>query len=713
MKRRKLLCTLCCLSGFWGVTGLSHSAPATTSSAPGGAVNELPDSDIQTIKARLLASFFPLPSEIEALVTDVQSAMKQQKADGSWPDIDYTDTSNAWPASNHLKRLREMVQVLRVPKSPLFNSPQLEEQSLRALRFWLQHDYTNANWWHNEINVPRRVGEIALLLEDELTPRDRDGIDKILDRASITKAKPSVNTGANLVWRANTEIMRGVLDANPQGITAGFRAIWDEVKVVETDAGIQTDWSFHQHGPLLYSGAYGNSFLSTTARYAKLARGTRFTIPLDKEQILESYLLDGQAWMIRGGFWDLGVRGRAITKPDGERAEGVSATAENLASLAGPRRSELVALTNRLRQKGNTPDFTGNRYFYKSDFMTHHRAGYYTSVRMFSTRTYNTDSFINGENKKTHHIADGANLILRRGDEYEGIYPVWDWRKIPGTTVEQNSIPLNPKRVRSYGETSFVGGVSDGIYGVSAMHLQRDALTARKAWFFFDDAYVCLGAGIHDTSSNEVATTVNQCLLNGEVTTPRGKMMGNVDLSGFPWVRHDGVTYLFPTPMNLRATIGPQTGKWSDIGPGSNQPVAKNVFNLWIEHGKQPLEGSYAYIVRPADTAPPTPEAATNIKILSNTPDLQAVQHTGLKIMGVVFIKPGQITFEGTTLQVDQPCLLLSQQTPQGFAVSVSNPENKKLQVHVVVKHNDTRFQANFDLPEGTRAGSTVTQTLK
>ena len=70
-----------------------------------------------------------------------------------------------------------------------------------------------------------------------------------------------------------------------------------------------------------------------------------------------------------------------------------------------------------------------------SDIMVQRRPGYYTSARMYSTRTLNTDGYINGENKKSHHLADGATYIFRTGEEYRDIFPVWDWKRIPGTDL--------------------------------------------------------------------------------------------------------------------------------------------------------------------------------------------------------------------------------------------------------------------------------------
>lgn len=48
----------------------------------------------------------------------------------------------------------------------------------------------------------------------------------------------------------------------------------------------------------------------------------------------------------------------------------------------------------------------GNRHYWKSDFMVHHRRGWYASARMHSTRVDNTDSCCTNENRKSHLIAD-------------------------------------------------------------------------------------------------------------------------------------------------------------------------------------------------------------------------------------------------------------------------------------------------------------------
>src|SRR3546814_19714425 len=86
---------------------------------------------------------------------------------------------------------------------------------------------------------------------------------------------------------------------------------------------------------------------------------------------------------------------------------------------------------------------------------------------MYSNRSNNIESPYNEEGLKNHFYADGSQFISRTGREYLNIYPSWDWRKIPGTTVVQvDTFPHWDELVKK-GTTAFVGGVSDGQYGAA------------------------------------------------------------------------------------------------------------------------------------------------------------------------------------------------------------------------------------------------------
>ena len=61
----------------------------------------------------------------------------------------------------------------------------------------------------------------------------------------------------------------------------------------------------------------------------------------------------------------------------------------------------------------------------------------------------------------------------------------------------------------------------------------HDFVEAKKAWFFFDEEYVCLGTGIRSEQVLPVATTINQVLMRSEVTVSQsGTVPGVYDAGG-------------------------------------------------------------------------------------------------------------------------------------------------------------------------------------
>ena len=88
----------------------------------------------------------------------------------------------------------------------------------------------------------------------------------------------------------------------------------------------------------------------------------------------------------------------------------------------------------------------------------HRRAGFYSSIRMSSTRTVRSEQ-CNGEGLRNYHMGDGVTLFVRSGAEYVGIFPVWDWRRLPGITCRQANDPLPILSTgRHRGATEFVVG---------------------------------------------------------------------------------------------------------------------------------------------------------------------------------------------------------------------------------------------------------------
>ena len=672
--------------------------------------------DMMVVRERLLRPLYTAPDP-----DAVDRQVKAQRRDGSWADVDYADMSTVnWRPLEHLNRVLLLAQGYRSIRSAVYNDARLRAAISRGLDYWLEHDFIRP-WWYETIGTPSVVSKVLLLFDGDLSDVQRGKGLEIVDRATMT------STGQNLVWHASIVATGGMLKRDPRLVARAYRRIAREIRITMAE-GIQPDFSFHQHGPCVYNHGYGAGFTSDCARLAALLSGTAFAFPEEKVDILTRYILDGSQWMARGRTPEYGAKGREITRP-GQRVDYLRAASRDMMQVDTGREQEFHDLVSRTSRRARPP-LEGNRHFWRADLMMHHRKSYTASARMHSARNVNTDG-LSGcfEGLKSHTLADGCNFVYRTGEEYVDIFPAWDWQRVPGTTVA-----LGPERSgepRRKGTTSFVGGVSDGQYGISALDLERDGLKARKAWFFFDDEYVCLGAGIAAPDRKRVVTTVNQCHLNGKVVADGGQTVETPSgetrvLQGPTWVHHDRVAYVWPGATDARLRAGEQRGSWKLISTqSSDDPVAHDVFKLWIDHGTKPRAATYCYAVVPGITAADAREyaAALPVRVLRNERDLQAVRHRGLRLTGIVFHKPGALEVSrGLTIGVDRACLLLVRQRGGMLTITAANPRNRKMTVNVTVsqrlkgegvsKAEKGGSRVKVDLPGGMYAGQSVTRVV-
>ncbi len=663
--------------------------------------------DLETIHARVLAPLLTAPDARAAgeLIDSLQP-------DGTWGDIDYTNESrSAWPIPAHLSRVGILARACRAPKSALHEDSEVLAAALKGLDGWLRLDPQNPNWWWNEIGVPRSLLPILLLLDTELSDSQREGGLKIIRRAKIGM------TGQNLVWVTEVTAGRGLLEHDLELVVKAYQRIADEIRV-SMGEGIQPDSSFHQHGPCLYSHGYGAGFIVDCSRIAVRVDGTAMAFPPEKIELLTRLILDGTQWMAHGDATDFGAEGREIARK-GQTTSHLVAASNYMLHLKTGREDEFRALAARASGHGGAPPLVGNRHFWRADLMTHHRPKYYSSARMHSKRLANTDGPANSEGLLSHHLADGCFVLMQSGREYRDIYGVWDWQKIPGTTVRLKAeLKGSPRRM---GTTDFVGGVSDGAYGLAAYDFEREGLTAKKSWFFFDDEVVCLGAGINADAGDTVVTTLNQCRLSGDVIRAKvdGKQTldcGDHDLDTPEWLWHDSVAYVLLEPAKLRLQNDARSGSWHASNrryPETEE--TRELFTTWIDHGTAPQAATYGYIVVPGIDRDEVTDYAGKvpIRVLVNNERLQAVAHDQLGLIAMAFYSPGETEVRpGLLIRVDKACLVLAQEAEGELQLTLANPENKAAEVQVKVFAGPADHEVVIQLPEGHRAGSGVTHTM-
>ena len=433
------------------------------------------------------------------------------------------------------------------------------------------------------------------------------------------------------------------------------------------------------------------------------------------------YLKNTFLQTVRGSFYDFNVRGRGISRKD------------SLSSSFGDMISKIklfdpanIAYWNAslLRtSKQKPPSYSiqsTNTQFWKSGYTLNIRPNYTFSVQTASVRTLRTERG-NNENIFGQFLADGATNIQRTGSEYANIMSIWEWDKIPGTTSRDyptDSGATIKKEWGIKGTTKFVGGVSDGIYGVSAYDLNYDSVQAKKAWFFFDKEVVCLGAGIKSNSPETITTTINQAWLRSAVTIENGKssvLKSNQLLQSdkLNWVSQDRVTYYFPEKSNTNVSNQTQSGSWYHINHFQNKDEVKgNVFKLWFNHGVKPSNGTYEYIVMPGITNSQEVKRITNkIQVLKNTDAIQAVKHNGLNMLQIVFYKPGVLNVNGILVEVDNPCTIYIKElnTPKSY-LYIADPTQSSTDINVRIKLPTLKKikLIKCAMPNGALAGSTA-----
>ncbi len=624
--------------------------------------------DLEILRARLCADRDPLDGAGYATPgPDAAALIATMLPDGSWPDVRYADDDlKDWAAAVHLSRLRQLARAWYPDKA----DAALHAALLRGLDGWYARDPQNPNWWWNQIGAPLLLGETLLCLKETC---DRSAIDRAVP--AFTCHQPITRfTGQNLVWTATVQLYHGILTDDPDRVAQAFVLIGKEVRVLPGEEGIQPDMSFHQHGNLLYAGGYGQGFVADVGRLIAIAAGTAYAWPALLVDRFARYVLDGCRWMVRGRTFDPGAVGREITRP-GHSAARFYGGLRALAGCAHARQAEARASAARDPAAGGSL-VTGNRHFWCSDLMTQHRPAYYLSVRVPSPRVVNADwPCCGGEGRLCHHMADGATVIMRDGDEYRDIYPVWNWRQLPGVTAVQQPV-FDPDALRAAGERPFAGGASDGGVGCAAVDFARAGLSAKKSWFLFDDGMVALGADITGDADHPVRTTLNQCrwrtpaYLDG-VDGPLAA--GTYPLAPGSAFRQDGVTYRILDGQGA-LTLGPQSGAWSDCGVGPAERQTLSVLNAGLDHGARPRGAAYAYAVLPGAPEGFADDPARFV-IVRNDAARQAVWHAGDRRGHAVFYEPGAVTFpDGQRIAVDRPCILLYHPGPS-TVFTVAQPE--------------------------------------
>lgn len=618
----------------------------------------------------------PVVSEKE--LKQIQGLIRE---DGSFEGIDYGDKGRSvWQVLRHLDYCRSLAIALHVFPAEILKKYDVEKNCMKSFDWWLEHKPRNPNWWNNDVYVAQMMGNIALLLDGKSLTDDRQQAVAEL----LKTAKPS-NVGQNLMWLGWNSLLAGLVSDDEARVEKALKALSETIAVVgKGKEGIQPDMSFHQHGAQLYQGNYGRHYLHSASKFVRAVSGTPWADP-QKVSLIENYLLDGTRWMCWGSLLDYSVWGRQMTYDDRRQGPDILYACLNMKESGGSRAAEVqeyaISLSS-VTAVGEKGSLSGTRVFPLSDYAVHRTPSFMSSVRMSSTRTVVGEE-CNGDNLKGAYLSDGCMLTYLNGQEYERIFPVWDWTCIPGTTARRGVMPGIREWSGKRGGESFAGGISAGgkAGGAAGMISSRFGVTARKSWFFYPDRVVCLGSGITSQAegltegSGHVLTTVEQSLLQAGVSAP---VLGKKSKI----VHHGGTTYVFAKETSLLMETAPRKGNWKSIRSGSeDKEEEKSVFLLAIDHGKTPDNVTYSYQVIPSQyksthSAKHEDDAWGEVEVLRCDEKVHAVSRKGE--VKVIFYSPDQLVLpSGRKVEAKTPCFQIissdgksRQVLPAGSAIS-------------------------------------------
>ncbi len=582
------------------------------------------------------------------------------------------------------------------------------------------------NWWDWEIGTPLRLTDICVLIYSQLSSTQRTNYMNAVNHQVPT---PDM-TGANKVWKARVVGVRGCLVKSSAKLALCRDAFSDVFPYVTTGDGFYVDGSFVQHNIHPYTAGYGAALIDNMAPVLNWLSGSTWKATDPAQANLYRWVFDSYEPIIyRGNTFDL-VRGREAGRANASTSsygmmESILEIAQFAPAADAARMKSMIkgwALSDTTRDfvagRGLStlqmaqelmadtsivprPELLAHYTFADMDRVIHLGTGYGFGLSMCSSRIANFES-INGENLRGWFTGDGQTILHNAdlnafADAYGATI---DPYRLPGVTadVTHNKLPPDPASIgpRAQGQSTlspygWVGGATLGKFGAAGMWFKGVGvtLTGRKSWFMFDDEVVCLGTGITSTDNRPIETTVENRKLNtkgSNAFTVNGTVKSNspgwtetmnsvtsAHLAGT--ASGADIGYYFPQPATIKAVREARTGSWSDIdSDGSTDPITRNYFRMGFEHGSNPSNATYQYVLLPGRNATSVASYAAQpqITVIANNANVQAVSEITLGITAANFWSD-TVRTAGVITSDKKSCVLI-QNDGTFLDVAVSDP---------------------------------------
>ena len=345
----------------------------------------------------------------------------------------------------------------------------------------------------------------------------------------------------------------------------------------------------------------------------------------------------------------------------------------------------------------------------------------------FSNNMFGAEAYTN-QNRYGRYQSYGALEVIYPGDKLSGNgydHNTWDWNYNPGTTVIKlpwASLHGEFSRLDEEQQKRFVGSLSlksknsellsnnHADYGMFAMDFQEktgqgfginygsekhnSTFTFKKSNFYFDDIIVCLGSGItNNDNANETITTLFQRLdnkgvgvsVNGTSQSSTGATYNGVSNN---WLLSNYGTGFYLVAGNDNLVVKKelqQTPSQEQTWPVDfSTNASATYYTAYINHGTNPTNKSYEYLLKPNCTVTEMQALATAIQN-ANKPyivhkkdnNAHIVEYSAKKLWGYAFFNSiSNLTFNDVN-GVNGSCLVMTayNSTTNTLLLSIDNPD--------------------------------------
>ena len=624
-----------------------------------------------------------------------------------WSDLEPSMSDSAILNENYT-RLRVMAQAFANKGSSLYHNIVLKDDILGALEWLTENHYTNdgsiyGNWWNWEIGIPTRLTDILVLMYDYTSPEQIEENVLSMDHyVGDIASEEFRHVGANRSDIMLAQIKTGVLEKSNQRLLNARDGLTPLFAYTTSGDGFYEDGSFIQHNTIAYTGSYGEVLIQGLGNILFLVNGTAWE-PVDPS-IENVYRWIEEAYapiLYKGQVLDM-TRGRAIVRENmdayysarniliGISRIAINAPAEKASYLKGLVKNHFTYQLQRglnyydlpldlasivqewvgdtsIKPVTETPD----HFSFNSMARTVHRGEDYLFGISKSSKRIATYELTNGQNPKGWYTGDGMTYLYTNdlGQYTDNFWATVNWHRLPGTTVVQRE-RLSSEYQHGDGErtpeNSYAGGAKLGDIGIAGMNLLQigTTLSANKSWFMFNDVIVALGSGINSTDNKPVETIVeqrkllkdnsNELTIDGEQKTG---MFAEETLENPNWIHlegnaaNSGIGYVFLDDQPVKIERAEQEGRWSDltVRMAQTELVKENYVTMSFDHGQNPTDANYEYVLLPNATKESTEKFAAkpSIQVLENSTNVHSVRDTHANITGLNYWKdePVQVSW--------------------------------------------------------------------